>query len=105
MSPPDIASKAKLLMIFLNPGGSEDDLRHPKWAPKKGNCYWTEQWLQYKEGQAPLQLQVQKLWELLGLQNDEVFCANYVPFRSANWQAMSNRRKPAEAFGHQLWSG
>ncbi len=104
MSPPYVASKAKLLMVFLNPGGSEDDLQHSKWAPEEGNCYRTERWLTHEEGKAPLQLQVQKLWKLLGLEDDEVFCANYVPFRSESWQKMGCRRKSAEAFAHQLWS-
>ena len=104
MSPPETASTAKLLMVFLNPGGSEDHLQYPKWAPETGNCYRTEQWLTYEKGKAPLQLQIQKLWELLGLDDRDAFCANYVPFRSPNWQAMGCRREQAEAFGERLWA-
>ena len=91
---------AKLLLVTLNPGGRE--VNGPAWSQEAGSAYRIESWNGLPEGQAKLQRQMQHLFSMLGVADDEVFSANYVPFRSPTWADLQ-RKSEALAFSEQLW--
>lgn len=94
------AATAKLVLVSLNPAGRE--VHGPPWSQERGNAYRVEAWGGLPTGQAPLQRQVQHMFALLGLSDEQVFSAHYVPFRSPSWEAL-DRRTEAEAFARRLW--
>ncbi|RZF63719.1 hypothetical protein EWE75_14685 [Sphingomonas populi] len=100
MCPQANMATAKLLFVTLNPGGKE---RHgPSWSQELGSAYRVEAWNGCEPGKARLQQQVQALFTLLDVCDDEVFSANYVPFRSPSWDALPHRNA-ALRFSDRLW--
>jgi len=94
------ASRAKLLLVLLNPGGHVVD--GPYWSQELGSAYRVEEWKGCKPGRETLQRQVLALFDYLKLRDDEVFSAYYVPFRSPSWQAL-DCRNDALAYADSLW--
>lgn len=99
--PQENAKTAKLLLVSLNPAGR--GIHGPAWSQELGSAYRVESWGNYGVGAAPLQRQVQAMFSLLGLRDDQVFSAHYVPFRSPSWAELENRIA-AEAFAKKLWT-
>lgn len=95
------AAHAKLLLVTLNPAGRQ--IHGPSWSQEEGSAYTVESWNGLAPGAASLQQQVQRMFAFLGLREDEVFSAHYVPFRSPSWAEL-NRKEEAEAFGQKLWT-
>jgi hypothetical protein len=87
-------------LITLNPGGSKAEPNI--FAPDVGCIYETEGWLGKKPGSHPLQLQIQRLFGLAGVQGDEVLSGYLVPFRSPTWAALQKREEALE-FGVGMW--
>ncbi len=94
------ADQAKLLLVTLNPAGREQ--HGPAWSQEAGSAYRVESWNGLPEGKSVLQRQVQKMFDCLNVRDEEVFSANYVPFRSPSWAEL-DRRPEAEAFASSLW--
>lgn len=94
------ASRAKLLLVSLNPAGRE--VHGPAWSQEAGSAYRVESWGGRPAGSSPLQRQVQQLFGFLGLADEEVFSAHWVPFRSPSWDELEQRDE-AEAFATELW--
>jgi hypothetical protein len=94
------ASRANLLLISLNPAGRA--IHGPSWSQEEGSAYRVESWNGLPVGTSGLQRQVQSMFELLGLDDDDVFSAHYVPFRSPSWAEL-DRKTEAEAFARRLW--
>jgi hypothetical protein len=67
-----------------------------------GSAYRVESWNGLPAGTANLQLQVQRLFAFLGLRDEEVFSAHYVPFRSPSWAELDHKQE-AEVFARRLW--
>lgn len=96
-------------IVGLNPGGGGDRDLHPYGAvwdvpvsPEhpNGNAYFDETWGPNTDSSVQRQV---KLWhERLGVQPGETFCAQFVPFRSPDWDRLGNRAE-AMAFGRALW--
>lgn len=95
------AESAKLLFVTLNPGGRQS--RDRSWSHEAGSAYRVESWEGGEPGQNRLQKQVQAMFQFLGLRDEEVFSAYYVPFRSPSWNELP-RRDEAEIFARGLWS-
>lgn len=94
------ASRAKLLLVSLNPAGS---VAHgPAWSQEDGSAYRIESWNGLPAGFAPLQRQVQRLFAFLDLSDADVFSAHWVPFRSPSWNEL-DRKVEAETYALQLW--
>ena len=91
---------ARLLLVSLNPAGRQ--VHGPAWSQETGSAYRVESWDGLAAGTAPLQPQVQLLFDLLGLNDEEVFSAHYVPFRSPSWADLEHKAE-AETFAKQLW--
>jgi len=101
MTPERTLANAEVAIIGLNPGGNR---RHgPPWSQEEGNAYFIESWGGKIAGGDPLQRQVQRMCQVLGVRKDDVFAAQFVPFRSNRWKELPRRRE-ALAFSRQLWS-
>jgi len=96
---------AKFAFVGLNPGGGGDGDTYPYegiWDEAAGNAYFDHDW-GWGEGKAPIQLQIQKWHELLGIGSGDSLCIQFVPFRSPSWRALEKQAE-ALAFAHELWS-
>ena len=94
------AARAKLLLVTLNPGGRE--IHEPSWSQEEGSAYTVESWKGLPPGREGLQQQVQRMFALVGVSEEEVFSAHYVPFHSPSWAEL-DRKAEAEAFAKKLW--
>jgi hypothetical protein len=92
-------AKPEVALITLNPGGSqaEPDIL----APDIGCIYETERWGP-GDSYNPLQIQIQRLFGLAGVQGDKVLSGYLVPFRSPTWAALQKREEALE-FGLGMW--
>jgi hypothetical protein len=103
---------ADIALITLNPGGDRVPPDHPAESCENGVSYFVEQWGTSPRGQHRLQLQVQKLFELLNQRLQVAPSAHelakrslighFVPFRSPRLADLP-RRAGSFAFGHVLW--
>lgn len=94
------AISPKVVIVSLNPAGREQ--HGPSWSQEEGSAYLIESWNGYPAGQSPLQIQVQKLVERLGVTFDEVLSGQFVPFRSPSWNELV-KQDDSIAFGKKLW--
>ena len=91
---------ADTALITINPGG--DKLEESLWALETGSAYTDESWKNKPPGEAQLQRQVKRMFELMNVCPANVLSGYFVPFRSPNWGAL--QEKPASlAFGTQIW--
>lgn len=101
MCPEAMMRTAAVAIVGLNPGGRR---RHgPTWSSEDGNAYWTESWGGQAVGMDPLQRQIQQLAGKLKVGQQDVFAAQFVPFRSNSWGDLTNHREAVE-FARQLWT-
>ncbi len=94
----------KTVMVGLNPGGQEGehDSGDGCWESQHGNAYFTGRWVPGTEALYPIQVQVIRIHELLGFGAEDVFAAQFIPFRS---QSLAQLPRFSEAlhFSRQLW--
>lgn len=93
---------AKVCLVGLNPGGSHAGCG--LWSSEAGNAYHGEKWRGPKgaEFYSPLQNQIHAMEQVLELTPDVYLAAQFIPFRSADWQRLQNRAE-AITFGRKLW--
>jgi hypothetical protein len=94
---------AKVVQIALNPHGDEGDVMN-SWETTVGksqNAFVDQRWGKTKELNE-LQKQVISLYSALGVEADEVFAANLVPFTSPSWEDLPQREEALE-FSRRLW--
>jgi len=106
-SPASVLDGAEIAFVGLNPGGEVAPAGHAGLATERGSAYTDERWphcgVDCPAGEAPLQLQVRRLFEGLGVRPETVLAGNLVPFRSPDWSGL--RGKPeALRFGRGLWA-
>lgn len=99
--PRDHMKQSKLLLVGLNPGGSRHDPMG-SWSQECGSAYRVESWDNKPIGKSRLQLQMQAMFRLLGLNDEDVFSAQFVPFRSPSWKALKHKAE-AIRFAEKLW--
>jgi hypothetical protein len=100
-TPESALERAKVVLAGLNPGGRLKD-QPGEWDYRGGvNAYLDEAWEGYPKGGDPLQQQVAALVNVLHVQPNEVFAANFVPFRSPSWGELPDK-EAALAFGRRL---
>ena len=109
----NLSAQTRVAMITLNPGGTEDPPDHPRESSEVGSAYLHERWPGHEPGAAPLQRQVQALFEQLneklgaypdGRQLLEAtLTAQFVPFRSRSWKTLENKRE-CLTFVRDLWT-
>jgi hypothetical protein len=99
----DCLSEARVMLVGLNPGGRADFKDYREfWDCPEGNSYWESDWDLKGKGQAPLQQQVQRLMSSINTAPSEIFAAQFVPFRSQNWNSLP-RKDEAIGFSRSLW--
>lgn len=99
--PEGIFWNASVILVGLNPGGRKH--HGPDWSSEDGNAHWVESWGGMPAGTDPLQQQVQRMVDMLGLTREEIGSAQFVPFRSNSWSELAHRDE-AVAFSRRLWS-
>ncbi len=92
---------AKVVIVGLNPGGRQADPL-PEWEFSRGNAYFDQPWGDDGRPNA-LQLQVESLRVALGVGKNEIFAANFIPFRSPSWNQLPDK-EGALKFGRTLWT-
>jgi hypothetical protein len=104
MTPLAWLPEAKTVMVGLNPGGREGE--HDKWEGgwdhPGGNEYFTGRWVSGSNAKYPIQVQVELLHQLLALGPEDVFAAQFIPFRSSSLATLTNHAE-ALAFARRLW--
>jgi hypothetical protein len=103
MTPEARMRDAAVAFIGLNPGGGGpgDNHEYAQTWDCSGNAYFTEKW---GPGATDFGIQAQvKAWHrILCLSEDDTWCAQLVPFRSRDWNALAHRNE-ALAFSAGLW--
>ena len=69
---------ATVALITLNPGGGKYE--PSLWSVEGGSAYVIESWKGFPPGEEPLQRQVRRMFEIMGVSPDEVLSAHFVPF-------------------------
>ncbi|MBM9536290.1 hypothetical protein [Desulfobulbus alkaliphilus] len=103
----------KILFLSLNPGGSTIPLDHPSESCEEYHAILAEKWGHNAPGQAPLQKQIQVLFNDLAtflpekstgkeLLTHSIF-AYYLPFRSPNYQQL-HQKEASRQLAFALWS-
>ena len=92
------------LLVTLNPGGRAGiDVENPTWSQERGSSYLHEAWGNRPIGGESLQIQIQRMFEMLGQPIDNVASAYFIPFRSARWNDLEHKEE-ALAFSESLWA-
>lgn len=104
MTPLAWLSTANTVMVGLNPGGQEGehDSGDGCWESLDGNTYFTGRWVPGRDALYPIQVQVAALHKLLKLGPEDVFAAQFIPFRSRSLAELPNYSE-ALAFAQRLW--
>ncbi|MFU8781422.1 MAG: hypothetical protein ACNA71_10430 [Kiritimatiellia bacterium] len=107
-----LEGQVKIAFVTLNPGGNQIPVDHPTASCENGPSYLVERWRGKPPGQAPLQVQVQKLFQ--GLANQMGFQAgseglmersligHYIPFRSPRFEDLPHQEEGI-AVGRLVW--
>jgi hypothetical protein len=91
---------ATVALVTENPGGAS--FQAPRWSVEEGSAYEIERWKGCAPGQANLQRQVRRMFQVMGVKPDKVLSGYFVPFRSQEWNKLSNK-SASIAFGINLW--
>jgi transcriptional regulator with XRE-family HTH domain len=102
-SPRRTLENPRVVLITLNPGGDHIPQGHPSDSSESGSAYLVESWGDYRPGQAPLQRQVQALFQMLEEPLEDALSGHFVPFRSPTWDALPNHEESL-ALGERIWS-
>jgi hypothetical protein len=102
-TPESALVRARVVLVGLNP--KADDLHGvdppSAWEHSGVNAYFDQPW-----GVSgilnPLQLQIGLAFSALCVQPNEIFAANFVPFRSPSWKELPDKEGALE-FGRKLW--
>jgi hypothetical protein len=109
-----LSRDCQIALITMNPGGSIEKSDHGRESSEAGSAYIVEAWKHgYAPGQAPLQVQVRRMFSLLATAQggrttgDELLNASltgyFVPFRSPQFKALAHPRESL-TFATKLWA-
>lgn len=96
--------EARVVIVGLNPGGGGVDDHYSYqglWDSPGGNAYFVEKWAR-NGTETPVQSQVKAWHTVLRLGADETLCAQFIPFRSPDWDRLE-RKNEAIGFSQGLW--
>lgn len=102
----------KLIFVGLNPGGGAGYDYHPQLSGAENtNAYLdATDWIG-NGTKSPLQIQVTSLFEdiavKLGQKHEDLMrqsmAANYIPFRSQDWEKIEGKKEDALKFSQEMW--
>ena len=94
----------QVLLITLNPGGDDGrDWGDPEWSQEHGSAYVCESWGDKPAGRASLQIQIQRMFNLLNLPIDEAAAGYFIPFRSQRESTLKNATAALQ-FAKEFWN-
>lgn len=99
MTPEASLTTAQTVIVGLNPGGSG---REGCWDHAPGNAYFMQKWGSGELVDNAIQTQVKAIHDTLGIAQDEIFAAQFIPFRSRDLASLASKNE-AKAFGMELW--
>ena len=91
---------AKVAIVGLNPGGNSGGAA---WDCADGNAFFVQRWARNDTEYNRIQIQVQALHKALNVAADETLIAEYIPFRSPSWAALTHKEE-ALSFARELWT-
>lgn len=107
-----LTARPSIALVTANPGGDRIETDHPSLSCEFGHSYTSERWGNSEPGASPLQVQLQKLFELLanisGLASDgttlleQSLAGYYIPFRSPRLSDLPNAAE-ARSVGRTIW--
>lgn len=100
-SPSDTIENAQVVLIDQNPSGKEKTQHDGFCVDAEKNAYIDESWNNKPAGKAPLQIQIQKLFEMLGCKPQDVLTGHIFPFRSPDWKKFNKEK--CLAFSRNIW--
>ncbi len=106
-SPSYVLDNSRVAFISLNPAGNSIITSHGQFSMKSGSAFVNEDWGNGITGESPLQIQVRKLFCLLGEDPENVLAGPLVPFRSPRWRDFpdhDNLKQRSVQFGKKIWS-
>lgn len=95
---------AETIIVGLNPARASGDSVQDygfHWDVPEGNIYFSKEW-GGADDYTPLQTQLLRWHELLGLDSTQTIGANFVPFRSRNWAELASPKESVQ-FAQKLW--
>lgn len=101
---------ASVAIVGLNPGGQEDEGRYENQWATGVNAYYAEHWGPGEKSYDRLQEQIQRWHDLVGADPEATLCAQFVPFRTQNWESIEdpadrqNRKEEVLRFSRKLWA-
>lgn len=99
MTPEASLSTAQTVLVGLNPGGSGSE---GCWDHAPGNAYFMQKWGLGELVDNAIQTQVKAIHKTLGVTQDDIFAAQFIPFRSRDLASLGSYNE-AKAFGMELW--
>lgn len=100
MTPEASLKTASTVLVGLNPGGTG---REGCWDHAPGNAYFMQKWAKNDTVDSAIQIQVKAIHEVLGVPQDDIFAAQFIPFRSRDLASLANK-KEAQVLAMDLWS-
>lgn len=108
-----LRSSPKFVFIDFHPGGKKIPPGHPWHSCEKGNAYLHEKWRDNDPGKAPLQIRVQRMFEIfaeeLAYQGtrdelmEETLSGYFIPFRSPDFEKPEYKSE-ALKLAERIWS-
>ena len=102
-SPTHVLRGADVALIAANPDGSFAPPDHGEFSMVSGSAYVNESWAGFPPGAAPLQRQVQHLFQELSVSPPDVLAGNLIPYRSPKWDELPDP-DAAVTLGGSLWA-
>ena len=101
MCPEEQRKSATFAIMGLNPGGGANFKNDGEWALDH-NAYFVQR-THPDQAENPLHGQISAWHDLAGIDPDATICAQYVPFRTPNWNGFA-QRDDALKFSRGIWA-
>lgn len=101
MTPEASLRTATVAMVGLNPGGSAGNVGH--WDHAPGNAYFMQKWSLDETSDSAIQRQVKAIHDVLDIGENEIFAAQFIPFRSRDFASLTTVAED-KAFAMRLWT-
>ena len=108
-----LRGSSKFAFIDYHPGGNKIPPDHPRNSCEEGNAYLHEKWRDNDPGKAPLQIRVQKIFEIFaeelayqGMREElmeETLSGYFIPFRSPDFEKPEYKSETLK-LAERIWS-
>lgn len=108
-----LRSGSRFAFIDFHPGGEKIPPDHPWRSCEKGNAYLYEKWRDNNPGKAPLQIRVQRMFEIFAEElvyqgtrdelMEETLSGYFIPFRSLDFEKPEHKSETLK-LAERMWS-